>query len=163
MHNLPLGVLGFHWSGYGCRGCPCPVYRPGHGPGYTVSAVTGHGVAVNLCIPTKTGYVFWEDLLRKHQMRRQQLRKPCFDNTTVKIYHDLLLVRNPYERLLSSYLDQVVRTTVDSVHMRGLALGYYVRGASGAYHLKWNASVESFQTFVREMTALGPNRSLGWS
>lgn len=148
------------------------------------------GCRFQLCVPAKCGVEAWSELLRVHQRRNAGMivsgycGHGCRNSTEATAFAltprlRLLIVRNPYERLLSGFLDQVGRLTEQSEHMLGLTVGFLadpkmrkksclVRPASETHicRLKWNTSKESFQQFVRELvvaTSNGRNAGYGFS
>ena len=95
--------------------------------GFTISSMTQPGTLLELCAPAKCGSTEWLSLIHFHQhtspgaestlavpgrasdtCRRNgsRLRRAARRARRSVTTHRLLLVRNPWERLLSAFLDQ---------------------------------------------------------
>ena len=131
-----------------------------------------------LCVPTKCGIGEWIVLMTKHLQHHTSYKVPfsvgycgkgcdafaeaaAFSPANVAPGHRFLFVRNPYERLLSAYLDEVARRNENWKHMVGLTIGFL---QPDRHHLVWNTSTTSFDRFARALIArAAQNRSVGYS
>lgn len=126
-----------------------------------------------MCTPEKTGVEAWQSLwvvraggpMIKNGAIPKYVQRPCSLANASRVEHYMLL-RNPYERLLSGYLDVVAR---QSHHHGPLRMARSLEpactpqccGRVGCPR-KFNATPAGFAEFVRELVELTrANRSIG--
>ena len=130
------------------------------------------GQYFTLCTPEKTGVEAWQSLWlvraggpMTNGAIPKYVQRPCSLANASWVEHYMLL-RNPYERLLSGYLDVVARQTHHHVPLRMArslepACTPQCCGRVGCPR-KFNATPAGFAEFVRELVKLTrANRSIG--
>lgn len=148
-----------------CGGCECPRVQQADEDvpsSYTFSVATAPDAWLQLCVPAKCGNQWWLNVLFAHDRLRQSRNLPCTVRGPFSRVERVLLVRNPYERLLSAYFEQVTRWTQNSPHMQGLVFGYTHPVHCRAHcELLWQPTPADFDRFTRRLVANG-NNSTGW-
>ena len=174
---------------------PCPRGAPyGEKPVYPINQgrpvrADGWRVALDQCNPAKTGYSSILPLLGfaagnmwGHGARTTVIATTCRDpqpgETPNAKVPSVLVVRNPYERLLSGYLGQVAHNSkaayVDVAiaranrHLyfmpRAIPMNrskYYSETELHSGYADWEPSPEAFADFVQKLTAKGVPFVLG--
>ena len=164
---IPAAAILERGGGIGFDQCSAGSYS---WPGIPIGLPGGN--YLEMCVPTKCSFSTTDKLLRfaagdlwNNQARSTILgtscRKPApgeAGNATKRAY---LIVRNPYERLLSAFLGQVAAPSSGGSHRdqdarAHLHLPFGPNGSSHARYGAFQPTPESFADFVLQLTAKPP-------